>query len=149
MNYYKIIKDGIVIDVNHVFLRWQEKHRILIGCDASDAQFIQSSDGEEIYRARWLNPYPTEAGEYETVEAVEISEDEYIDLRQMLDLGERPEMPEPEESNSKDDSDDRTENNIPEEVMDVAAMRRAIIELRDQNSFLEECLLEMSQVVYA
>ena len=30
MIYYKVIKDGEVIDVNHVFLKWQRKHNIML-----------------------------------------------------------------------------------------------------------------------
>ena len=39
MKYYKVIANGTVIDANFVWLKWQEKNRILIGCDAEDAQF--------------------------------------------------------------------------------------------------------------
>ena len=139
MNYYKIIDNGSIIDVNNVFLRWQEKHRILIGCEAKDAQFIQSSDGAEVYRVPWLNPCPEEAGEFRVIEAVEITEAEYAELRAALDIGEKPAepIPEPEESPAQPEP-------APEpEVMTAAHMRRAIVELQRKNEELEERIAEI------
>ena len=141
MNYYKIIDNGSVIDANYVFLRWQEKHRILIGCEAPDAQFIQSSDGEEVYRVAWLNPYPPEAGEYETVEAVERTEEEYLDLWEKLDLEEQPIEPLPEPKAMPPQLE--IEPTPEPEVMTAAQMRRAIIELQRKNEELEERIAEI------
>ncbi len=146
MNYYKILKDGMVIDVNYVFLRWQEKHRILIGCEAADAQYIQSSDGMEVYRVRWLNPVNSDAPVFPVVEAEEISEEEYLELRKQLDEGLTPVEPEPEPPAEPE----LEEPELPAEtVMTVGEMRREILRLREENEFLSGCLLEMSEVVYA
>ena len=154
MNYYKVIADGNVIDANFVFLKWQHKHHILIGCDASEGEFIQSSDQEKVWRTTWLNPPPQEAGEYETVNAVEISEEEYEEIREQLDSGE--EVPEPEPPDVS--TEPPTEPDEPEEsepVMSAAEMRRIITEqaekIKEQDArmeFIEDCLLEMSEVVY-
>lgn len=158
MNYYKIIADGNVIDANFVFLKWQKKHNILVGCNASEAHFIQSSDQQKVWRVAWLNPVPKGAGAYETVNAIEITEEEYIELRKQLDLGETvveietPIDPEPNEEDlgSSDDN-----NETGEVVMTAEEMRRKILSLENQlteqkehNEFLEECLLEISEVVY-
>ncbi len=149
MNYYKVIVNGAVIDVNYVFLKWQEKNKILIGCAAEDGQFIQSSDQKTVWRAPWLNKYPEEAGGYEIVKAVEISEEEYKELRAVLDLGEpvqppaEPELP-PEE---------KPEEPEPiEPVMSPVEMRLKINELEEkvkQLDILEGCVLELSEIVYA
>lgn len=159
MHYYKVIANGTVIDVNFVFLKWQEKHKILIGCDAEDAHFIQSSDQKEVWRVPWLNPVPEGAREYETVNAVEITEEEYLELKEQLDLGnivEEPEEPEeilPEEGSDDTGNDDEVTD---EPVMTAEEMRRKIVSLEEQvveqqarNEFLELCLLEMSEAVYA
>lgn len=86
MIYYKILKDGVVVDVNNVFLCWQKKHQIMIVCEPEKAQFIQKSDQSEIYRVDWLNPVPPELEpKYQLVEAEPIPELEYLLLRDLLD----------------------------------------------------------------
>lgn len=155
MNYYKVIRSGTVIDVGFMFLKWSRKHRCMIVCDPSEAQFIQSSDQEQIWRVGWLNPAPPEAGVFETVEAVEINEEEYLAILLQLDNGEEihddPE-PMPEESTEEEDNPDEEPQ---EAVMSVAKMRRRIASLEEQireqvkrNDLLEGCLLEMSEIVY-
>lgn len=154
MNYYKVTANGIVIDANFVFLKWQQKHGILVGCDAAEGQFIQSADQSKVWRTPWLNPAPKEAGLYETVEAVEITEEEYIKLRKQLDDGDTPIEAEPEQPNP--DTPPEDDGDVPQEtVMSVPEMRRVISEQQtllqeqaDRLEFLEGCLLEMSEVVY-
>lgn len=87
MTYYKVIVDEKIIDVNFVFLKWQAKHKIMLSCDASEGQFIQSSDCTKVWRVGWLCKIPEELeGVYESVTAVEIDEEEYKILREALDL---------------------------------------------------------------
>ncbi len=155
MNYYKVISDGVVIDANFVFLKWQQKNGILLGCDISEANFIQSSDQNVVWRVDWLNPIDEAAGAYETVEAVEITYDEYLALRASLDEGLEVVEPAPVEPEPYG-TEDEEETAEPEEVMSVTEMRRKIVELKtalqglnDRNDFLEGCLLEMSEIVYA
>ena len=75
MNYYKIIENGTVIDANCIFLKWQKKNNILIDCDASEANFIQSSDQQKVWKVDWLIPADAKAGEYPSIEAVEITKE--------------------------------------------------------------------------
>lgn len=161
MNYYKIIENGTVIDANFVFLKWQKKNNILIGCDASEANFIQSSDQEKVWKVDWLVPVEAGAGEYPSIEAVEITKEEYDELRVQLDEGLNPEVPE-EESEIPSDTDEPGEEVPSESVMSVEEMRRKITVLEnaleeqkiingeqmERNDFLEGCLLEMSEIVY-
>ena len=155
MIYYKVIKNGAVIDANFVFLKWQEKHGVLLCCPAEEASFIQSSDQTVVWHTNWLNPVPTGAGVFETVEAVEITEEEYTAIRQQLDDGEEiPDDPEPVPDEPPEEEDD-TDEEPQEPVMSVAEMRRRIASLEEQlqeqaerNDFLEGCLLEMSEIVY-
>ena len=156
MNYYKVVANGNVIDANFIFLKWQVKHGILIGCDAAEAQFIQSSDQAKVWRTPWLHPAPEAAGTYETVEAIEITEEEYSAIREQLDDGQTVTEPEPEEPQpTEPDEGDDTGGGSGETVMSTAEMRRIITEqantLQEQAEwleFLEGCLLEMSEVVY-
>lgn len=161
MNYYKIIENGTVIDANCIFLKWQRKNNILVGCDASEANFIQSSDQEKVWKVDWLVPADVDAGEYPSIEAVEITKEEYDELRAQLDAGLNPEVPE-EESEIPSEPDEPGEEVPSEKVMSVEEMRRKITALEtaleeqkiingeqmERNDFLEGCLLEMSEIVY-
>lgn len=80
--YYKIVKDGRVLDVldRIVYVKYQKKHDILLLCDVKDAEAVLSSDGtcgwhiEGLYN---FSPSP------ETVEIVEISKNEYAARKQL------------------------------------------------------------------
>lgn len=79
--YYKVLKDGKVIDVlDHlVFVKYQKKHNIMLVCDESEAQAIVSSDGTYIWHLEWLYKMPVDG--YDTVNLVEIDKYEYEQLR--------------------------------------------------------------------
>ena len=79
--YYKVLKDGKVIDVlDHLaFVKYQPKHDIMIGCLEHEAQGILSSDGEYIWHVEGFYHIPTKG--YETVQVVEIDVYEYRQLR--------------------------------------------------------------------
>ena len=79
--YYKVLKNGKVIDVldRLRFLRYQAKFDRMILSDIGRAQAIYSSDGETIWHEASLLPMPD--GRYETVEAIPIDEREYHQLK--------------------------------------------------------------------
>lgn len=85
--YYKVIKDGKVIDVlDHLtFVKYQKKHNIMVLCEESEAQAIVSSDFSYIWHVNWLYKIPVDG--YDTVDLVEIDEYEYNQLK-MLNLKE-------------------------------------------------------------
>ncbi len=147
MSYYKVIRDGMVTDAGEMFLRWQEKHKIMLACKPEEAQFIQGSNGT-ILRVAWLNPAPEEAGTYETVEAALIDRQEYLDLRAVLDDGET--VPEPEPVQPEPTPEPEPGPDVPEgeKPMTVQQMREKITEQDATIQMLTECLLEMSEVVY-
>lgn len=161
MNFYKVLSGAEIIDANCVFLKWQSKNDILLACEITEAHFIQSSDGGTIWRADWLNRLPDgfeNSRHYpvETVEAVEISAEDYEALKEQLDLGPVEESATDEPQNTEDSSGDDTDSAATEEVMSAAAMRlkiqsleSTVAALAEQNDMLTECLLEMSEVVYA
>ena len=153
MKYYKVISNGLVIDANCVWLKWQTKHRILLGCEPHEANYIQSSDQERVWRVQWLNPVPAGAPTFETVEAVEITEEEYLEIRKQLDDG--FEVVVPEEIPEEEIPEDTTPETPSIEVMTPEEMRRKIVYLEaalaeqaKTNDILTECLLEMSTVIY-
>ena len=83
--YYKVLKDNKVIDVldRLIFVKYQEKHNIMIVCDKPEAQAIISSDGEYIWQIAGLYNIPIDG--YDTVDLVEIDKYEYNQLK-MLNL---------------------------------------------------------------
>lgn len=139
MNYYKVIKNGTVIDVNFAFLKYQPRNRILVGCRAEEANFIQSSDMTKVWRVKWLKPVGKEAGEYETVEAVEITESEYLSLKSQLEDG--AEVTTQKEPEPEAEAEPIIEMETPAaEVMSVGQMRRKIARLEEQ----VQCLLQLN-----
>ena len=79
--FYKVIKDNKVIDVldNLIYLKWQDKHKIMVLSDENEAQAILSSDKNTIWHERTLYKIPV--GGYDTVDLVEIDENEYRQLK--------------------------------------------------------------------
>lgn len=79
--YYKVLKDGKVIDVlDHlIFVKYQKKHNIMILCEESEAQAIVSSDGLYIWHVNWLLNIPVNG--YDTVNLEEIDKYEYEQLK--------------------------------------------------------------------
>lgn len=149
MTYFKIAKDGTVIDANINFLKWNSKHRCMFVCDVSEAEFAQSYDQTTIYHDNWLKPVPSAVTQYEVATVAVISATEYDEIRAMLDDGETiPDVPdeppvEPDDGQQDDDSDDGEDR-----PMTVAEMRQIITEQQEQIAMLTDCILEMSEVVY-
>lgn len=79
--YYKVLKDNKVIDVlDHLsFVKYQEKHNIMVSCVKEEAQAILSSDGEYVWHIYGLYNLPVDG--YDTVEIQEINQYEYNQLK--------------------------------------------------------------------
>lgn len=79
--YYKVIKNNKVIDVldSLVYLKWQDKHKIMVLCDENEAQAILSSDKNTIWHEKTLYKIPVDG--FDTVEILPIDEFEYRQLR--------------------------------------------------------------------
>ena len=79
--YYKVLKDNKVIDVlDHLsFVKYQEKHNIMVSCEKEEAQAIISSDGEHIWHVCGLYNIPVIG--YDTVCLEEIDKYEYEQLK--------------------------------------------------------------------
>ena len=81
--FYKIIKDNKVIDVldQLIYLKYQPKHKMMVLSNENEAQAILSSDKNTIWHERTLYNTPVEAGFYDVVDAIEIDEFEYRQLK--------------------------------------------------------------------
>ena len=79
--YYKVMKNNKVIDVldNLIYLKWQDKHKIMVLCDENEAQAILSSDNDTIWHERTLYNVPVDG--YDTVDLVEVDQFEYNKLK--------------------------------------------------------------------
>ena len=80
--YYKVIKNNKVIDIldNLIYLKWYDKHKIMVLSDENNAQAVLSSDKETIWHEKTLYKIPV-SGLFDTVEVVEIDEYEYKKLK--------------------------------------------------------------------
>ena len=81
--YYKVLKNDRVIDVldKLIFVKYQQKHNIMLLCNQSEAQAIVSSDGSYSWHVDWLYDVPVDG--YDTVELIEIDEYEYKQLKSL------------------------------------------------------------------
>lgn len=142
MLYFKILKgDTVVTAEAHekpVYICKQIQNNILVRCSEPHAQGILSLDGSTVYQLDGKTPLDLDHDliAYETVmteyEAIINSCEENLD-------------------------DDIPEDNPQGEdhIMTAAEMRAAIVELTEKvqelserNEFFEDCLIEMSEVVY-
>ena len=79
--YYKVIKNDKVIDVldRLFFVKYNQKHKIMVACDKSEAQAIVSSDGAYFWHIPGLYRIPVDG--YDTVELEPIDIYEYKRLK--------------------------------------------------------------------
>ena len=79
--YYKVIKDGKVIDVldRLTFVKYQAKHDRMLLSSEEDAQAILSSDGNHVWHEKSLHKIPVNG--YDTVDIEEIDIYEYERLK--------------------------------------------------------------------
>ena len=79
--FYKVIKNNKVIDVldKLIYLKWQDKHKIMVLCSENEAQAILSSDNDTIWHEDTLYKIPVSG--YDTVHVEEIDEFEFRQLR--------------------------------------------------------------------
>lgn len=78
--YYKVIKNNEVVDIlrNINYIKYQEKHKILLLCDIKEAQAILSSDGKCGWHIEGLYNFPLDNT---ACEIVEITKTEYEKLK--------------------------------------------------------------------
>ena len=114
---YKIVLNTTVVDAQKTlnYIYWQVKNHLLLVGRSDFANGIVSSDGSTVWH---LDGYPEfHEGSYETVKAVEVTDEEYDELVKQLELGtvEEPEDP-----------------GTGETVMSAQEMRSKILTLEDE-----------------
>lgn len=95
--FYKILMDGVIVDAikNPWYVRWQERSKMLLAIGFPEkAGGVLSSDGSTAYHLDGLPEIPVDG--IPTVSMVEISEEEYLTIREQLDEGLTPVLPEEE-----------------------------------------------------
>lgn len=131
MLYIKILSGGEIVGAEAhdtpAYVKYQTRNHVIVRCSEQDAQGILSKDGAEIYQ---LVEGATLPGEYKT--AVPISMMEYDELGYEDSEDTAPVMP---------------DGDTP--VMTRAELTAKVQELEETNAMLMECLLEMSEAVYA
>ena len=143
MLYIKIMSnDGTIIGAeaheSPAYVNHPNKSKIPLRCSPIQAQGVLSLDVSQIYQ---LSGRPEMPGDYLVAE--EISGADYDNLIEELDID--PDDPDPDDPDVEPDPD----------VMTPQEMRLRILELEEDSAkkdrhieFLEDCLLEMSEVVY-
>ena len=109
--YYKIIKDSKIIDITTAndFYKFQTKHKILLVSLASQAHYAKGIN-DQLYWAEWMNVPPTSSEyKYETVEIINIPQEEFNLLKNSFEQNKDliipenlPEEPEEEENEEID-----------------------------------------------
>ncbi len=84
MIFFKIIQNNEVTNVGFTFLKWNSVKNKMYVCNIDEAQFVQSSFNEKIYRDSWLKRIPPGVNRYEDALIQEVSEQEYNDLYKEL-----------------------------------------------------------------
>ena len=114
---YKILLNTTVVDAQKMlnYVYWQVKNHLLLLGRSDFANGIVSSDGSTVWHLDGYLEFPE--GSYETVKAVEITDEEYEELVKQLELGtvEEPEDP-----------------GTGETVMSAQEMRSKILTLEDE-----------------
>ena len=146
--YIKAVCDDLILDV------FEKKNMVYIGddpyagkvrCGENDNPFgVLASDGGVIYATQ-------EREGYQTVELVEFGDsEEYERLRSELDANHIPEDTEPEEPDIPDEEEENEKPMSESEMrVQIVALQKELKAVTEQNAMLTECLLEMSEVVYA
>lgn len=99
MKFYKMIsgENFVGIGTSLDLRRFQLKHKIVLACDESNAQYIQYK--EDLYRASWMMPVNNSTVVYSLLEVIEIGKEEYDALQSAIEAGEEIEVPRGEEEN--------------------------------------------------
>lgn len=81
--YYKVLKDGKVIDVLNCirYVKYNKKHNRMFNAKIGEAEAILSSDGKHAWHINTLLEIP--ANGYDTVELIAIDKYEYEQLRML------------------------------------------------------------------
>lgn len=142
MIYIKILDgEGVLQSVEAIdtpiYAAKQRNGVIACHCPAHRAQGVLSVDNSEIYQ---LSDRDGLGGDYLT--AIIITKAEYDEL-----AGQHEHTP--EGPDTEDESPEIPEGESEGDILTRAQLTKKVTELEDQNAMLMECLLEISEAVYA
>lgn len=150
--FYKVILNGMVVDIQTElrFVRWQEANNLMIMCSEEMANGILSSDNSVIWHVEGFPEFPE--GLCQTAIIEEIEEDEYLRWKERLESA-TTETEEPtEESPAEDETTEESASKDCLSIQDMLTIQELtdkVAKLEKENELLSECLLEMSEKVYA
>ncbi len=126
MEYYKIIQDNHIIDVNNVFFCCASNNvDLLLECSSSTANFIATTDGT-LYITDWTRPVTNGAIVAPYIKAVFIDKAEYDELKSLLHNQQTVEIP------IIDNNNEQINRNEPQqEVVDIVALKQKILYLEN------------------
>ena len=144
MAYYKLVSGGAVLDaVSDETARWIVENRnnysTYVG-EKEDAYGVLSTDGQNVYHISGKSAFH-DFPDYVTVTMEEIGEGEYQKIRDDLAAGEVL----VEETETMEEQ----EPEAPKPKTRIQELEEQIQSLREENQMLTECLLEISEIVYA
>ena len=150
--FYKVILNGMVVDIQTElrYVRWQEANNLMIMCSGEMANGILSSDSSVIWHVEGFPEFPD--GRCQTVIVEEIEEDEYLRWKERLETAttETEETTEesPAENATAEESASKGYLSI-QDMLTIQELMDKVEKLEKDNELLSECLLEMSEKVYA
>ena len=155
MKYIKVMSaDDTVVGVElaeeFVFIKYQDKNQIIIRCSEKEAQGVISAESDNtIYQL--LDKEKIKGVDGDVLTAKFICKEDYENLQALFSDDNKK-----DDSSSTESEPDKDDNSDTSNVMTTAQMRATIIslssdvkDLKKQNQMLTECLLDMSEQVYA
>ena len=128
--------DRCIAILNPMFVKYQDRNGILMKCSKDDAQgIISPEDNNTVYYLQGRDATGFNADNLITASISNLSEYEAC-ISQQTDKDIEDEFP-------------QIPDDAPEEsILTRAELTRRVEELEEQNRFLQDCLLEMSEIVY-
>lgn len=106
--YYKAVQEGTVVDVYNglQYVRYDERSNMFLRCEEEEAQGVIQRDGACFYQVDGWPGFPESVQDRSAgnITIMEIQEEEYKILKELLDAGQVPEEPEPEEPAVSEDT---------------------------------------------
>lgn len=159
---FKVIQDGLILDAwdSPVFVKYSARHGAFVTCNSKEeADGVVLPSETDIWL---LEESSVRIEGKEVAQLVEITQEEFDALVEQLEetgggiKEQEPEEPEPPEDEPGPDVPEEPERPQEEITMTRAEMTKAIKTLQEQNAELHstnemllECLMEMSEFVYA
>ena len=150
--FYKILLNGIVVDIQTElrYVCWQEANRLMLLCSAEMANGILSSDSSVIWHVEGFPEFPE--GICQTAIVEEIEEDEYLRWKERLEAATTETEEATEESPAENETTEESASKDYLSIQDMLTIQELtdkVAKLEKENELLSECLLEMSEKVYA